>query len=56
MPKAFTECVKRGGKVFTRTVSADKYQHVCVRPGEAKGPRGGTTIGGEIKTKKSKKS
>ena len=51
MPKAFTECVKRGGKVRTRTISATKYQHICVRP-EGKGPRGGKTVGGEIKTKK----
>lgn len=51
MPKAFTDCVKRGGKVRTRS-SGKKYQRICVRPKGAKGPRGGRTVGGEVKTKK----
>lgn len=55
MPKNFTECVKRGGRVFTRKVSAEKYQHICERPGGETGPRGGRTVSGEIKTKKTKK-
>lgn len=51
MPKAFENCVKRGGKV--RTIShGDSYQHICVLPGKSKGPRGGKTVAGEVKHKK----
>lgn len=52
MPEAFKRCVKAGGKVRTIKHGSDKYQHVCVKPGGAKGPRGGRTVSGEVKTKK----
>lgn len=54
MPVGFRKCVEAGGKVRTIKPKANKYQHVCVRPKGAKGPRGGRTVGGEVKTKKEK--
>ena len=51
MPKAFEKCRKAGGKI--RTISRGKrYQRVCVRPKGQKGPKGGRTVGGEVKRKK----
>ena len=52
MPKAFDSCVKAGGKVRTVSLSSGKYARVCVRPHGAKGPRGGRTVMGEIRSKK----
>ena len=48
MPEAFTNCVKRGGKVRTKTISEDKYMYVCIPPGGGKGD----SVAGEIHTKK----
>lgn len=41
MPKAFEECVRKGGKVRTKRLSGGRYMHVCilngrVYPGEVK--------------------
>ena len=55
MPKAFDDCAKAGGKIRTRHVNAMNYQRVCVRPEGEKGPRGGRTVAGEIKTRKTPK-
>ena len=54
MPVGFKKCVREGGRVRTIKHGQSKYQHVCVRPKEQKGPRGGRTVGGEVKTKKEK--
>lgn len=52
MPKS--EVRKRGGSVKTRTVKVgkDKYMHCEVV--RKKGPRGGQTVCGPVKTKKRK--
>ena len=52
MPKAFTDCQSAGGKIRTKTLGEKKYVHVCIKPGGSKGPRGGRTVAGEVKTKK----
>ena len=52
MPKAFKRCVKAGGRVRTIKPKAGRYQHVCVRPGGKKGPRGGRTVAGHVKKTK----
>ncbi len=44
MPKAFLDCIKKGGKVFTIKIGKDKYRHGC----ELKGK----TYYGEIKNNK----
>ena len=44
MPAAFDRCVKRGGKVRTKTLPGGKYQHICFIDGKS--------YAGEIKTKK----
>ena len=42
MPKAFLNCVKKGGKVITKKVDKDRYMHICydekgkAHPGEIK--------------------
>ena len=54
MPKAFTDCQAAGGKIRTKTLGAGKYMHVCIKPGGGKGPRGGRTVAGEVKTKKTR--
>jgi hypothetical protein len=48
MPAAFTNCVKKGGKVRTITINKKKgtYMHVCYLKGKS--------YPGEVKTKKSK--
>ena len=48
MPQAFTNCVKKGGKVRTVTINKKKgtYMHVCYLNNKA--------YPGEVKTKKSK--
>ena len=44
MPKAFENCVKRGGKVITKTLKGNKYIHICYLNGKS--------YAGEVKTKK----
>jgi len=46
MPKAFLDCIKKGGKVFTIQIGKNKYRHGCKINGH--------TYYGELKTKKSK--
>ena len=43
MPAAFDNCVKRGGKVRTKSLGKGKYMHICVLNGK--------TYAGEVKTK-----
>ena len=45
MPKAFLNCVKRGGRVRTIKPKKGKYMHVCYL--------GGKSYAGEVKTTKS---
>jgi hypothetical protein len=52
MPKAFDDCRKAGGKIRTKKLSEDTYMPVCIRP-KGTGPRGGRTVAGEIRKKKS---
>ena len=47
MPKAFADCVRKGGKVRTVTMPGEKYVHVCTI--------GGESHYGHVKTKKDKK-
>ena len=42
MPKAFMDCVRKGGRMFTIKVGKDKYRHGCEINGE--------TYYGEVKT------
>lgn len=44
MPKAFTSCVKGGGRVRTKKLSGGKYIHLCFK--------GGKSYAGEVKQKK----
>ena len=49
MPRKFEECAaKKGRKIRTKKVNEDEYIHVCIPPG------GGSSVGGEVKKKKSK--
>lgn len=43
MPKAFDDCVKRGGRIRTKKLSNGKYIHICFK--------GGKSYAGEVKTK-----
>lgn len=45
MPKAFTDCIKNGGRVRTKSYG-NKYIHICFPKG------GGSSKVGEVKTKK----
>ena len=47
MPKAFENCVKRGGRVRTKKLSGDRYMHICYLNGKS--------YPGEVKTKKRRK-
>ena len=47
MPKAFLNCVKKGGKIITKKVDKDRYMHICYLDGKA--------YPGEIKYKESSK-
>lgn len=47
MPKSFDLCVKSGGRVRTKTLSDNKFQHICFPKG------GGDAVVGEVKHKKS---
>jgi len=52
MPKAFEDCVKRGGKVRRKKLKGtDKYINICIPPGGSKGD----SVGGEVHTKKKEK-
>ena len=53
MPEAFEKAREAGAKIRTIKLTGGKYAHVAIRPGGKKGPRGGRTIMGEIKKKKS---
>lgn len=44
MPKAFEQCVKMGGKIRTKSLSGNRYMHICILNGKS--------YGGEVKTKK----
>ena len=48
MPKSFETCVKRGGKVRTKSLSGNRFIHLCIPKG------GGSSIAGEVKTKEKK--
>lgn len=42
-PKAFDDCVKRGGRVRTKNLSGGRYIHLCFI--------GGKSFAGEVKRK-----
>jgi len=44
MPAAFESCVKRGGRVRTKTLSGNRYMRICYI--------GGKSFAGEVKTRK----
>lgn len=44
MPKAFDNCIKRGGRVRTLTLSRNRYRRICYI--------GGKSYLGHVKTKK----
>lgn len=44
MPKAFEDCVRKGGRVRTRALSGGRYQHICFLNGKS--------YAGEVKVKK----
>lgn len=46
MPKAFLNCVKKGGKVITKKIDKDRYIHICYLDGKS--------FPGEIKYKSRK--
>ena len=48
MPAEFDSCVKKGGKVRTKTMKGGKYMHICLLDGKS--------YAGEVKTKQSNKS
>jgi len=43
MPKEFNDCVAKGGKVRTKTLSGGKYMHICYLNGKS--------YAGEVKKK-----
>lgn len=44
MPKAFENCVKKGGRVRTKSLGGGKYMHICFLNGKS--------YAGEVKVKK----
>ena len=46
MPKAFTSCVKGGGRVRTKKLSDKRYIHLCFK--------GGKSHAGEVHRRKGK--
>jgi hypothetical protein len=46
MPKAFTHCVKSGGRVRTKRLSGGRFIHLCFSHGKS--------YAGEVKRKKRK--
>jgi len=53
MPKK--EVKRRGGSIRTRTVKIGKNKYMHCEIVRRKGPRGGRTVCGPVKTKKNKK-
>ena len=47
MPKAFDDCVKKGGKVRTKKVGKNSYMKICIINGK--------TIAGHVEEKKPEK-
>jgi putative hemolysin len=45
MPKEFTDCVKKGGRVVTKKLKGNKYIKICY-------DKDGNTHASEVKTKK----
>jgi len=45
MPAAFERCVRKGGRVRTKSLSGGRYMHICFRNGKS--------YAGEVKKKKS---
>lgn len=45
-PVAFDKCRAAGGKIRTKTLSGDRYMHICILKG------GAPSVGGEIHHKK----
>ena len=43
MPIAFNKCVKQGGRVRTKSLSENRYMHICFLNGKS--------YAGEVKTK-----
>ena len=44
MPKAFDNCVKKGGKVRRKRIDKEHWMNICIPPGGGKGD----SIGGEV--------
>lgn len=44
MPRGFSECVRRGGRVRTKKLSGGRYIHFCYKDGKS--------YAGEVHTKK----
>ncbi len=47
MPEAFMNCVRGGGRVRTKKLSGERFQHFCFKDGKA--------FAGEVKSKKKEK-
>jgi len=43
-PQAFESCIKRGGRVRTKSLKGGKYLHICILNGKS--------FAGEVKEKK----
>ena len=48
MPEKFNKCVSGGGKVRTKSLSGNRFIHLCIPKG------GGSSVAGEVKTKEKK--
>jgi len=48
MPKAFTACVKAGGRVRTKKLSGWRYMHICYK--------GGKSFAGHVKKRAKRKN
>jgi hypothetical protein len=46
MPAEFTKCEKGGGRIRTKSLSGNKYMHICFPKG------GGPGVAGEVRKKK----
>lgn len=49
IPQDFTDCVKNGGRVVTKSLKKNKYIHICY-------DKNGKPHSGEVKTKKEQSS
>lgn len=47
MPAEFEWCRKNGGKIITKTLSDNRYMHICILDGKS--------YAGEVKAKKKRK-